>query len=143
MLLAQRLQHDGGGGQRQDHADRQPLGIAHHGEQHLRPGERGDVDAVAKTIGASVVENDQVKARDLPGPLQEALLKLSLGETSPPFGSISEGVRMLMLCGRDDPKVDSGPKFEEIMSQMEDDRVNKRAQAYLRDLRRDAVIEYN
>lgn len=103
----------------------------------------GDVDAVAKTIGASVVENDQVKARDLPGPLQEALLRLSLGETSPPFGSIQEGVRMLMLCGRDDPQVDSGPKFEEIMSQMEDDRVNKRAQAYLRDLRRDAVIEYN
>lgn len=103
----------------------------------------GDVDSVAKSIGAQVVENDQVKARDLPGPLQETLLKLSLGETSPPFGSVQEGVRMLMLCGRDDPQVDAGPKFEEIMSQLEDDRVNKRAQAFLRDLRRDAVIEYN
>ena len=50
---------------------------------------------------------------------------------------------MLMLCGRDDPKVESGPSFEEMLSQMEDDRVNKRAQAYLRDLRRDAVIDYN
>jgi len=30
-----------------------------------------------------------------------------------------------------------------MMSQIEDDRVNKRAQAYLRDLRRDAVIDYN
>jgi peptidyl-prolyl cis-trans isomerase SurA len=29
------------------------------------------------------------------------------------------------------------------MSQMEDDRVNKRARIYLRDLRRDAIIEYN
>jgi peptidyl-prolyl cis-trans isomerase SurA len=29
------------------------------------------------------------------------------------------------------------------MAQMEDDRVNKRAQSYLRDLRRDAIIEYN
>jgi peptidyl-prolyl cis-trans isomerase SurA len=29
------------------------------------------------------------------------------------------------------------------MAQLEDDRVNKRAQMYLRDLRRDAVIEYN
>ncbi|PLK27782.1 peptidylprolyl isomerase [Novosphingobium sp. TH158] len=103
----------------------------------------GNVGEVAKTIGAQVVENDQVKARDLPGPLQESLLKLSLGETTPPFGSIQEGVRMLMLCGRDDPQVDSGPKFEDMMSQMEDDRVNKRAQAYMRDLRRDAVIEYN
>jgi peptidyl-prolyl cis-trans isomerase SurA len=29
------------------------------------------------------------------------------------------------------------------MGQMEEDRVNKRAQMYLRDLRRDAIIEYN
>jgi peptidyl-prolyl cis-trans isomerase SurA len=50
---------------------------------------------------------------------------------------------VLMLCGRDDPQVAEGPSFEQIQTQMEDDRVNKRAQAYLRDLRRDAIIEYN
>lgn len=103
----------------------------------------GAVDAVAQSLGAQVVQNDQIKARDLPGPLQDAILALSLGETSPPFGSIKDGVRVLMLCGRDDPQVDSGPSFDEMMSQIEDDRVNKRAQAYLRDLRRDAVIDYN
>jgi peptidyl-prolyl cis-trans isomerase SurA len=103
----------------------------------------GAVDPIAASLGAQVVTNDQVKARDLPGPLQEALLALSIGETSPPFGSIKDGVRVLMLCGRDDPKVDNGPSFDQMMSQIEDDRVNKRAQAYLRDLRRDAVIEYN
>lgn len=103
----------------------------------------GAVDAVAAGLGAQVVVNDQVRARDLPGPLQEAMLRLSIGEVSPPFGSIGEGVRMLMLCGRDDPKSESGPNFDQLMSQMEDDRVNKRAQLYLRDLRRDAVIEYN
>jgi peptidyl-prolyl cis-trans isomerase SurA len=48
-----------------------------------------------------------------------------------------------MMCGRDDPKSDNGPSFDELMAQMEDDRVNKRAQMYLRDLRRDAVIDYN
>jgi peptidyl-prolyl cis-trans isomerase SurA len=103
----------------------------------------GAVDAAAAKLGAQVVANDQVRARDLPGPLQEAVLNLSVGETSPPFGSISEGVRVLMLCGRDDAKVDNGPSFDQLMSQMEDDRVNKRAQMYLRDLRRDAIIEYN
>ncbi len=103
----------------------------------------GNVDAVAAGQGAQVVENDQVHARDLPGPLQEMVLKLSLGETSPPFGSIEEGVRVLMLCGRDDPQTGQGPSFDELMSQMEDDRVNKRAQLYLRDLRRDAIIDYN
>jgi peptidyl-prolyl cis-trans isomerase SurA len=103
----------------------------------------GAVDAVAQQQGAQVVANDQVKARDLPGPLQEAVLALSVGETSPPFGSIQDGVRVLMLCGRDDPKASDGPSFDQLMSQMEDDRVNKRAQTYLRDLRRDAIIEYN
>ncbi len=103
----------------------------------------GAVDPVAASIGADVVTNDQVKVRDLPGPLQDILLGLSVGQASPPFGSIKDGVRMLMLCGRDDPKDDSGPSFDQLMSQMEDDRVNKRAQTYLRDLRRDAVIDYN
>ncbi len=103
----------------------------------------GGVDAVAAGVGAKVVTNDQVKARDLPEPLQSALLALSLGETSPPFGSITEGVRVLMLCGRDDPKADGGPTFDDLMAQMEEERVNRRAQAYLRDLRRDAIVEYN
>ncbi len=103
----------------------------------------GAVDAVAEKLGAKVVANDQVKARDLPGPLQQAMLSLSLGEATPPFGSMQEGVRVLMLCGRDDPKADNGPNVEELRQQMEDERVNKRAQMYLRDLRRDAIIDYN
>jgi len=103
----------------------------------------GAVDAVAARIGAQVVANDQIRARDLPGALQQVVLGLSIGEASPPFGSIEDGVRVLMLCGRDDPQMDSGPSFDQLMAQMEDERINKRAQMYLRDLRRDAVIEYN
>ena len=48
-----------------------------------------------------------------------------------------------MLCGRDDPPAANLPSFDDLMSRMQDDRVNKRAQLYLRDLRRDAIIEYN
>lgn len=103
----------------------------------------GDVDKVATGLGAQVVTNDQVKARDLPAQIQESVLKLSPGETLPPFGSLDDGVRILMLCGRDDPQTETGPSFEQLQAQLEDDRVNKRAQIYLRDLRRDAVIEYN
>jgi peptidyl-prolyl cis-trans isomerase SurA len=103
----------------------------------------GGVEAVAAKIGAKVVSDDQIAARDLPGPLQSAVLGLSVGQTTQPFGSLSEGVRVLMLCGRDEPKADAGPSFDQVMSQMQDDRVNKRAQMYLRDLRRDAIIDYN
>lgn len=101
------------------------------------------VDAIAQQQGAEVVTNDQIKARDLPGPLQNLVLGMTLGEVTPPFGSIQDGVRVLMLCGRDDPKDATAPNFEQIQGQIEDERVNKRAQAYLRDLRRDAVIDYD
>ena len=103
----------------------------------------GAVDTVAAKFGAQVVGNDQIRARDLPAALQSTLLALAVGESTPPFGSVKDGVRMLMLCGRDDPKAATGPSFEELMAQMEDERVNKRAQMYLRDLRRDAIVEYN
>ena len=103
----------------------------------------GDVEPVAGLIGAQVVANDQVPVRSLPGPLQDLFLKMQVGQSTPLFGSIAEGVRAWVLCGRDDPKVDSDPSFDKLMNQLEDDRIGKRAQRYLRDLRRDAIIEYN
>jgi len=103
----------------------------------------GGVDAAAAKIGAQVVANDQVKARDLPAALQQNILAMQPGDSTQPFGSVTEGVRILMLCGREDPKDASAPNFDAVMGQMEDERVNKRAQIYMRDLRRDAIIEYN
>lgn len=99
-------------------------------------------DQVAAGMGAEVVNNESIKARDLPGPLQDLVLGLQLGESTPPFGSIQDGVRILMLCGRDDPKAGGSVSFEEVQNQLEDERINRRAQAYMRDLRRDAVIDY-
>jgi peptidyl-prolyl cis-trans isomerase SurA len=102
----------------------------------------GKVEETAAKMGAEVVNNDQVRVRDLPPPLQEMLLKLQVGQATPPFGSQKEGVRVLVLCGRDDPQVAGDPSFEQIMAQLEEERVGRRAQRYLRDLRRDAVIDY-
>ena len=102
----------------------------------------GSVEDVAKSIGADVVNNDQVKVRDLPPQLQPLVLNLRVGEATPPFGSSDQGVRALVVCGRDDPEAAGVPSFEEVQSQMEEQRVNLRARRYLRDLRRDAVIDY-
>ncbi|CAN5452693.1 peptidylprolyl isomerase [soil metagenome] len=102
----------------------------------------GDVAKVAATIDAEVVDNDSVKIRDLPPQLQEIMLKVQVGEASPAFGSRTEGVRTLVLCGRDDPSVANLPSADQIQRQLEGERVNLRAQRMLRDLRRDAVIEY-
>ena len=103
----------------------------------------GDAENSAARLGATVVTNDQIRVRALPEALQSILLQLQLGQSTPPFGSFEEGVRVLMLCGRDDPKVAEGPSFDQVMGQLEDDRIEKRAQRYLRDLRNDAYIEYN
>jgi len=103
----------------------------------------GAVNDLAARLKADVVENDGIPARDLPPQLQTLVLALSIGESTPVFGLAQEGVRIFVLCGRDDQASDTQPKFEEVQSQIEDDRVNKRARTYLRDLRRDAVIDYN
>jgi peptidyl-prolyl cis-trans isomerase SurA len=102
----------------------------------------GKVAEVAKSIGGDVVDNDQIKIRDLPAPLQDMMTNLQIGQSTRPFGSLTDGVRALVLCGRDDPQVASGPSYDQIFSQIEEERVNRRARRYLRDLRRDAVIEY-
>ncbi|WP_338326027.1 peptidylprolyl isomerase [Sphingomonas oligophenolica] len=102
----------------------------------------GSVGKIAATINAEVVDNDTVRIRDLPPPLQEILLKMQVGQATPPFGSAAEGVRALVLCGRDDPRGGEAPRPDQIKDQLEQQRVNLRAQGKLRDLRRDAVIEY-
>lgn len=103
----------------------------------------GAADEIAAKLGATVTNNDQVPVRDLPAPLQDTLIALSVGEATQPFGSVKDGVRVLVLCGRDDPQANGGPSPEQLMANMEEEKVNRRAQIYLRDLRRDAVIEYN
>ena len=103
----------------------------------------GQANELGGQVGAEVVDNDNVKVRDLPPQLQEILLDLQVGQATPPFGSISDGVRVLVVCGRDEASAAAAPNYEQIMAQMEEERVNKRARIYLRDLRRDAVIDYN
>jgi peptidyl-prolyl cis-trans isomerase SurA len=102
----------------------------------------GSVEKIAKGINAEVVDNDAVRIRDLPPQLQEIMLKLQVGQATPPFGSAEQGVRSLVLCGRDDPKAGDLPAPDQVQSQLEEARVNLRAQQKLRDLRRDAVVEY-
>ncbi len=102
----------------------------------------GSVEKVAASVNAEVVDNDTVRVRDLPPQLQDIVLKLQVGQSTPPFGSPTEGVRGLVLCGIDAPQAGALPRADQVQGQLEQQRVNLRAQQKLRDLRRDAVIEY-
>ena len=102
----------------------------------------GTVEKVGAALGAEVVDNDAVQLRQLPAQLQDIMGKLTIGESTPPFGNPKEGVRALVLCGRDDGQPSELPRADQISDQLAQTRVNLRAQAKLRDLRRDAIIEY-
>ena len=102
----------------------------------------GDVAGVATALNAKVVTSDTNRVRDLPPQLQEILIRMQVGESTPPFGSPDTGVRALVLCGRDDPRAAQLPNASQLKDGLENDRVNRVAQRMLRDLRRDAVIEY-
>lgn len=101
----------------------------------------GGAERVAAEFNGEVVESDGVKLRELPPALQEMMLPMQVGQATRPFGSLEDGVRVLVICGRDEP--DPGmPTFDQVMAQINEERVNMRARRYLRDLRRDAVIDF-
>jgi len=101
----------------------------------------GGAERIASEFNGEVVQSDQIRLRELPPALQEMMLPLQVGQATRPFGSIEEGVRTLVICGRDDADP-TAPTFDQVMNQLTEDRVNLRARRYLRDLRRDAVIEF-
>ncbi|MDX8358680.1 peptidylprolyl isomerase [Sphingopyxis terrae] len=103
----------------------------------------GAADDIAAKLGANVVSRDNISMRALPPQLQNTLINMQIGQVTPPFGAAKEGVSVLVLCGRDLPDSATAPDVQAIEQKLLEDKVNKRAQRYLRDLRRDAVIEYN
>jgi peptidyl-prolyl cis-trans isomerase SurA len=101
----------------------------------------GGAERIASEFNGEVVQSDQVRLRELPAALQEIMLPLQVGQATRPFGSIEEGVRTLVICGRDEADP-TAPTFDQVFNQLSEERVNTRARRYLRDLRRDAVIEF-
>jgi peptidyl-prolyl cis-trans isomerase SurA len=101
----------------------------------------GGAEKIAAEFNGEVVQSDNVKLRDLPTALQEIMLPMQVGQATRPFGSIEEGVRTLVICGRDetDPTM---PSYDQVYAQLNEQRMNSRSRRNLRDLRRDAVIEF-
>lgn len=103
----------------------------------------GVADEVAARIGATIVSRDQIAMRDLPTPLQATLAALPIGRTTQPFGSQDKGISVLVLCGREMGGDAAAPNPAEVERGIVQDKVAKRAKRYMRDLRRDAIIEYS
>ena len=115
--------------------------LARFAEEARTVGGCGGADKLAADFHGELVQSDQVKMRDLPPALQEIMVPMQVGQATQPFGSIDEGVRVLVICGRDEAVADA-PSYDQIYNQLNEARMNSRAQRYLRDLRRDAIIDY-
>lgn len=57
-------------------------------------------EEVASKLNGVVSRNDGVKLDQLPPPLQAAISSMRIGQATPPFGSVSDGMHVLILCGR-------------------------------------------
>ncbi|MEO6432843.1 MAG: peptidylprolyl isomerase [Sphingomicrobium sp.] len=115
--------------------------VARFAEAARNIGGCGGAERIATEFRGEVVQSDQVKLRDLPPALQQVILPMQVGQATQPFGSLEEGVRILVICGRDEGTA-GAPNFDQIYNQMTEERINVRSRRYLRDLRRDAVIEF-
>lgn len=115
--------------------------VARFAEATKNIGGCGGADKIATEFHGEVVQSDGIKVRDLPATLQQIMLPMQVGQATPPFGSLEEGVRALVICGRDEAE-SNGPTYDDVYSQINEERTNSRARRYLADLRRDAVIEF-
>jgi peptidyl-prolyl cis-trans isomerase SurA len=115
--------------------------VSRFGQAARTVGGCGGAEKIAADFHGEIVTSDQVKMRDLPPALQQMMLPMQVGQATQPFGSLDEGVRVLVICGRDevDP---SAPSYDEVYNQINEERMNLRSRRYLRDLRRDAIIEF-
>jgi peptidyl-prolyl cis-trans isomerase SurA len=102
----------------------------------------GHAAEAARDQGAEITFGDTVRVGDLPEVLQQPMLDLEIGKAAPSFTS-HERVSVLILCGRDDPVAAGAPDADQDFPSLAAERMNRRAQRHLRDLRRDAMIEYH
>jgi peptidyl-prolyl cis-trans isomerase SurA len=80
-----------------------------------------------------------LKVGDLPPDLGKAVLGLPVGEVSPPLQGPS-GIHLLMVCDRREPQGVT-PEREQIAQRLEQERTDRLARRYLRDLRKQAFID--
>ena len=114
--------------------------IARFAEAAHNIGGCGGAEKIATDFHGEVVQAEK-KMRELPPTLQQMMLSMQVGQATQPFGSIGESIRTLVICGRDQAD-SSAPTYDDVYNQLNEERVNLRARRYLRDLRRDAVIEF-
>jgi peptidyl-prolyl cis-trans isomerase SurA len=99
-----------------------------------------DVVALAEELDAPASGDlGWLKIGDLPPGLGDAVLALPVGEISPPLEGPA-GIHLIMVCDRRDPP-GLVPEREQISERLQNERIDRLARRYLRDLRKQAFVE--
>ena len=77
---------------------------------------------------------------DLPPALRTILDNIEVGHLTPPEQT-AEGVQMFAVCSKKESKTDA-PGLKEVRDKMFEKKFGTKANRYLADLRRQAMIEY-
>ena len=100
-----------------------------------------DVERAAKELRAPQSGDlGKLKLRDLPANFRAVAAKLPIGKASEPLQT-DNGIHVLFVCSRKD-SVTKLPTKDEIRQSLLTQRLELAVRRYLRDLRRDAVVEY-
>ena len=78
--------------------------------------------------------------RIFPAQLQKRLMTQKIGDPSDPIVS-PDGVNIFYVCGKRQPEIQE-PNSDQIYNQIQQQRLAMMARRYLRDIRRDAIVEY-
>lgn len=77
---------------------------------------------------------------DFPPQIQEIVEALPIGQPSEPIPAPA-GFRVLVVCDRAQPEINK-PSFDSVHESLTQQRLSLMARRYLRDLRRDAIVDY-
>jgi len=100
-----------------------------------------DVERAAKELRSPQSgELGKLKLRDLPAAFRPIVAKLPVGKASDPLQT-ENGIHVLFVCARKDA-VNELPTKEEIRQSLLNQRLELAIRRTLRDLRRDAVVEF-
>lgn len=93
-----------------------------------------------KTGAVTAGEIGQITVGDLPDEIRDEILTMEIGQATSLLNE-ADGYRVFVLCGKNIPVIEA-PDFEEVLFNLTQTRVQLLAKRHLRDLRRDAIIDY-
>lgn len=100
-----------------------------------------DLEAIGRRVGAPTVGSLGTKrVGELTGMIRRVAASLPAGRVSPPI-DMPEGLEVVMVCERVESLTVTEPSREQVRRTIEDERMDMLARRYLRNLRRQAIID--